>query len=446
MVASGGAAAAARMTRAAVLRGGAPALASGLLAACAASGTSDSGGAATAVAARRPVTLLVDNDWTAGDRIKVIQAWLEHANRKYPHIKTDLRQTAETQEKSIAMFAADQQGDLVQLDQHLVPVFGPKGSLQEIGSTLAALKFDANSVYDVNNITHWEGKRHGLIVQLNVNTWVYNQSAFREAGVPEPAPTWTWDDFLERARRLHQPQDGRWGAYFSHSYPYTWFWSAGVPYMDAKGTKTSWDTPAGREVLQWWADLVLRHRVAPSPRVITDSKLDFHQGHYAIVSYSNLNPAATTRAIDGRFQWEIAPTARHPKTGKAVTLVSGHNYLATVKAKQRGVLTESVQVLTAFFDPEIQDLYNSGLQLNSLAPLKATAAKTASLPGMPRNYALALDVIPQGQNFDKVVGFVDFARAFAPEFAKALDGEVTLEQAASNMTRASDAALAQAAR
>jgi hypothetical protein len=65
---------------------------------------------------------------------------------------------------------------------------------------------------------------------------------------------------------------------------------------------------------------------------------------------------------------------------------------------------------------------------------------------MPRNYNLALDVIPQGQNFDKVVGFVDFARAFAPEFAKGLDGEVTLEQAAVNMTRASDAALAQAAR
>jgi hypothetical protein len=36
------------------------------------------------------VTLLVDNDWTAGDRIKVIQSWLEHAGRKYPHLKTDL--------------------------------------------------------------------------------------------------------------------------------------------------------------------------------------------------------------------------------------------------------------------------------------------------------------------------------------------------------------------
>ena len=110
------------------------------------------------------------------------------------------------------------------------------------------------------------------------------------------------------------------------------------------------------------------------------------------------------------------------------------------------MLTEAIQVLTAFFDIEIQDLYNSGLQVNSLAPLKATAAKAAGLPGMPRNYKLALDVIPQGQNLDKVVGFLDFHRAFGPEFAKALNGEVTLEQAAINMTRASDAALARAAR
>ena len=93
-------------------------------------------------------------------------------------------------------------GDLYQLDQHMVPVYGPKGVLQDISSTLAALKFDVKSVYDVENITHWIGKRHGLLIQLNVNTGVYNRSAFQEAGVKEPTPNWTWEGHLEAAKLL----------------------------------------------------------------------------------------------------------------------------------------------------------------------------------------------------------------------------------------------------
>ncbi len=94
-------------------------------------------------------------------------------SEKYPHIKTDLRQTADTQEKTIAMFASDQQGDLVQLDQHMVPVFGPKGVLQDIGPSLASMKFDVTKLHDVQNITHWNGKRHGLLIQLNANTFLF---------------------------------------------------------------------------------------------------------------------------------------------------------------------------------------------------------------------------------------------------------------------------------
>jgi hypothetical protein len=73
------------------------------------------------------------------------------------------------------------------------------------------------------------------------------------------------------------------------------------------------------------------------------------------------------------------------------------------------------------------------------------AARASSVPGMP-NMKLALDAIPTGQNFDKVVGFLDFHYAFGPELTKAMDGQVSVEQAAVNMTRVSNAALAQAAR
>ena len=86
------------------------------------------------------------------------------------------------------------------------------------------------------------------------------------------------------------------------------------------------------------------------------------------------------------------------------------------------MLTEAVQVLVELFHPEIQDLYNSGLNVGSLPALKSVAAKTGQMPGMPRNFNSALDAIPTGRNFEKVVGFLDFHRAWIPEFKKAMNG------------------------
>jgi ABC-type glycerol-3-phosphate transport system substrate-binding protein len=435
---------ASRLTRSTIIRGGAALLAGSALAACGQTGGEGTAGGGAGAPAKRPVTLLIDNDWVSGDRLVVVNKWLERANRVYPHIKTELRDNASSQEKTIALFASNQQGDLFQLDQHMVPVFGPKGLLYDLTSTLASLKFDANSIYDVNNITHWEGKRHGMIVQLNVSTGVYNRNAFAEAGVKEPTAAWTWDDYLETAKKLHRPVENRWGTSVDYNYPYAWYWSANVPYMDAKGTKTSFDSAPSREILQWLVDLVQRHRVAPSAAENTEKKLRFGLGNFAL-SYGTVPTPNISKEVEGKFAWQIMPVPKHPKTGKAVVLTTGHNYLVTKQGATRGVATEAAQVLIEFFDKEVQDLYLSGLNVGSLPILKSAAARVSQMPGMP-DMSLALGAVATGQNFDKVVGFLDFHRALGAEVIKAYNGEASVEQAAVNMTRASDAALQQAAR
>jgi ABC-type glycerol-3-phosphate transport system substrate-binding protein len=438
------------MRRSRFLAAGAAGMAYGTLLACggpaAGTGTQASDSQGPAAPAKRPVTVIVDNDWTEGDRYSVVQAWLARANKVHPHIKTDLRDNAASQDKTLALFATGEQGDLYQLDQHVVPVFGPKGVLQDIGPTLAALKFDVNSVYDVPNITHWNGKRHGLMIQLQTFTTIYNLDAFQRAGVAVPTASWTWDDWLEAARKLNKPLEAtpQWGTHLSGE-PYHMFWSADAPYLNQNGTATQWDSPACRAVVQWMVDLAQRHRVTPTPAEITEKKLNFNNGHFAIHPYQQPSPGIT-KAIDGRFQWDVLPPAKHPRSGKGIILVGGHNYLITSRANQRGVLTEAAQVLIELFHPEVQELYNSGLNLGSLPALKSVAAKTGEMPGMPKNFKLVLDAIPSGRNFEKVVGFLDFHRAWIPEFQKAMNGLATVEQAVVDMTRVSNAALAQAAR
>jgi ABC-type glycerol-3-phosphate transport system substrate-binding protein len=435
-----------RMTRARFLALGAGALAPVALAAC---GAPPTPGTEPPAVARRPVTLVIDNDWSAGDRLTLVQGWLDHARTKYPHVSVELHDNAASHEKTHATFAADQQGDLFQLDQWLVPVYGPKGVLQDISAPVAAQRFDESSLYDIPDRTHWNGKRIGFLIQLNFSNWVYNKSAFQEAGVAEPAPTWTWEAYTDAARKVNRPPEDRWGTIVISNEIFRFFHMADVPYWDPPRREAFFDRPGARELLQWLTDLVVRYGAAPTPRELADKRPTFVNGGIVIHWQTFANPGITTN-IAGRFQWELLPVPQHPRTKKQLAGMGGHPYLVTTKAQQRGVLNETVQVLLSLFDKEVQDLYASGLNLSSLPILKSVATGPQWVQGMPGNYKrYTLDWLNDKSKTlasPATIGRAEFGAAVAAELNKALAGEVSVEQAAANMTRAGTAALQQAAR
>lgn len=439
-----------RVTRARMLRVGLGAGVGGTLIACGAPATEGTTRAAAtnapAAPARRETTLMLGNDWTSPDRRKIIEAWVARANRVYPHIKTDLADNADTQEKLISQFAADQQGDLVMVDQHLVPVLGPKGVLEDISSSMATLKFDLNSVFDIENITHWQGKRHGILVQLNSNVWVYNKSMFEQFGVAEPTAAWTWNDHVEAARKLSKPEEGRWGMNVRADV-YPWYWQAGVDYLAPDGLRTLFDSPGSRQVLQHLVDVVVRHRAAPSNVEANDKRPTFQLGNFATTVMSSPG-VPLTRQIDGKFVWEVMPTPKHPTSGKpAALVVTGHNWAITKKATQRGNLAEAAQVLVELYHKEVQELYNNGtLAPGSLPILKSVATSPEAFKPPPQNAKVIVDQVPTGRNYDKIVGFVDMHSVIGPEFNKALDAQQSSNDAAAAIQRLADAALANAAR
>jgi hypothetical protein len=110
------------------------------------------------------------------------------------------------------------------------------------------------------------------------------------------------------------------------------------------------------------------------------------------------------------------------------------------------VLLEAAQALTAFFDPPVQDLYVGGLAVNSIPPLKSTAQRLLTSTDVPASYRIVLETLPHAVTYEKVPGFLDFQRAWRPEWDAVLNREATLEQATLNMSRKGQAALDQAAR
>ncbi len=125
----------------------------------------------------------------------------------------------------------------------------------------------------------------GLMNNLESFALFYNKEAFTEAGVEappaKPSDAWTWEQFIEAAKKLtidHQGRNALAADFDSKNIKQYGFkmdlWSGtiealllrnGTQYYPGKGDETGINTPAFNQVLQNVADLINIHHVMPSP-------------------------------------------------------------------------------------------------------------------------------------------------------------------------------------
>lgn len=173
------------------------------------------------------------------------------------------------------------------------------------------------------------GRYFGLAKDFTTLVLYYNRDLFDKWGVPYPEEGWTWDDLLERAKKLTRDTDGdgkpdEYGltveTWFGEWVP--WLWQNAGEVLSEDGTRCLLGDPAyvekNAEALQFLADLIWKHRVAPTPAVTSDlGTADiFMTGRVAMCTYGRW---MSMRFKDIRnFDWAIAPLPQ--KLRKATTL------------------------------------------------------------------------------------------------------------------------------
>lgn len=102
-----------------------------------------------------------------------------------------------------------------------------------------------------------EGDARGFPALVDNLCVAYNKKVFQDAGVPEPSPGWTWDDYLATAKRLTNPSKGVFGT----GWPadggedcvwriYPMIWDLGGDIVTKQGDKVAFDNDAGLKALQ----------------------------------------------------------------------------------------------------------------------------------------------------------------------------------------------------
>lgn len=98
----------------------------------------------------------------------------------------------------------------------------------------------------------------------------YNTKMFKDAGIDPPSNDWTWDDFLEIAKKLTTGEGDN--KVFGFVLPWfnfglsPWFFTNGTQPLNDDWTASNLTDPKMAEAAAWVRDLVTVHGVAPQPK------------------------------------------------------------------------------------------------------------------------------------------------------------------------------------
>ncbi|MBI3973869.1 MAG: sugar ABC transporter substrate-binding protein [Chloroflexi bacterium] len=249
------------------------------------------------------------------------QVWREFS-QQHPGVEVELNTvTGVYTEKLLSMLVSGDAPDIFALDRSQLEPFVQQGGIADL---TPFVKRDSKARWsDLLPTLQAEYTFQGKVVELPngpVDVGIfYNKDEFAKQGLKPPAEGWTWDDLVLAARRLTQ-QDGatttQWGFGWVNSFYEPWVWGNGGEVFDKPFdmTKCLLDQPKATAGLQWYADLVNKHRVAPRPSEYAGFSAweMFYKAPARFPLVMSGSWRVPTVLANTQFKWDVAPLPRGP--------------------------------------------------------------------------------------------------------------------------------------
>ncbi|MFA5446791.1 MAG: sugar ABC transporter substrate-binding protein [Sphaerochaeta sp.] len=311
-------------------------------------------------------------------------------------------------EKYVISILGNQAADILAVDNNMLPLLINEGLLLPIEgvekSDFSGAIWDAASK---------DGVLYGVPFRADTSGVFYNKGMFDEAGIAYPQDDWTWDDLLEIALKLTKGTD-RYGFGISGSaaaatdfeaevLPIIWAYGGEV----IRDGKMALNEPEAIAGLQYWVDLVLKHKVSPSGAVNYDNKdyIEFFLNKKVamMMGGSNVIPMLQEQAKD--IDWDFVPV---PGFSKGF----GVAYAIPISTKHPEVAREYIDWFT---NPEILAEYTIRMPARSSA--------TTSPPWNDPMYGKVMNAAVASKSPPNDPAWVDIRAMMITEMQKVLTGQ-----------------------
>lgn len=253
------------------------------------------------------------------------QEMIDKFEKLHPNIKVKLTalDPGSYWTKLAAMAAAKSMPDVMAMHPNSVEDLADQGALMDL-TAFVNRDFSKDKYFwsVMESSFNLDGKYYGVPFAWVGSVMYYNKDLFDKYGVPYPRPDWTWNEFLEAAKKLTIDENGDgkidiWGyAFFSRYAVFDgWILQNDGDYLDRENMRWDPDDNA-KETIRFLYDLVHVHHVSPHPK---DYDLDkkkikilFSQGKAAMISEGSWNIKFMREDIPANFNWDINYFPRGP--------------------------------------------------------------------------------------------------------------------------------------
>jgi multiple sugar transport system substrate-binding protein len=301
------------------------------------------------------ITWAVDSGPT---RTPLRQEQVKLFNAKFPEIRVEFLEGATGTEKLQTLFAAGTPPDLFRQETAGMAFFASRGQITALDPHLRRDKYDLSDFFPAAwELWKWKGRYYGVPF-LGIRIVYFNRALAQQAGAKVPAtwrdPSWTWAAFLEACNKVVVRQGTsatRWGADLGTGRRdwQPWIWNNGGDLFNEDGTRVLLGEPPAMEAFQFLADLIHRHRVAPTPdelRAQGGRRALFEGGNLLLYHQPVAGVAENRRSVS--FDWSLSGLPR----GKARTVFSSGGGVGWFLASDSKVKDETWELMKVLASKE----------------------------------------------------------------------------------------------
>ncbi len=273
---------------------------------------------------------------------------IERFEKVNPGIKVNLDWSSGGMEKILTQTAGGNPPDLFDCyTPEQLRIFAKKGAVLDVTDYC---KRDNVNLRDIiwpqcDDYIYYQGRVYSIPTNAGTFVLFYNKKIFDKEGIPYPDDTWTWDKFLEIAKKLTKINpEKKYYEYFGtgiNNLENFLPWQYGVDFYSPDGKKCVSNSEEYKEAFRFIYDLRYKYHVTPTAAEtenIGSSVSGWGQGEQNLFASQKLAMLfygrwgiITMRKIKD-LEWGIAPVP-YPTRGKRVTLFISRSTLISSKTK-----------------------------------------------------------------------------------------------------------------
>ena len=313
--------------------------------------------------------------------------------------------------------------------------FAEAGFLEPLDQYISPALLEDLSRATVERVTY-DGKLIALPWYVSVRSLFYRKDLLAEENIPEPTTSWTWEEFVTYAKRLTKDTDGDGqidqygfgtsGLYVSQYQPF--LRQNNADFLDEEKWVATADDPAAVEALQFYIDLIRKHKVVP-PGVSTidlhDIQRMFANGRVAMFMdcEETAQAFANEPELKDKFGVGLLPHNKSHAAFAGMDVISVWN-----GSKNKKAAAKFAEFLVS---PEAMAEY---CKVSGFSPVRASLMEDADF-ATPLRRAFMEQMQLGGYFYYASPNSSAFSRHIRVQVQRAIEGDITVEEAAAEIQR-----------